>query len=80
MIMRGMALVATVVMIGAEGPASAQTRAPGSDALRQQIERRFDEVVVVPPGRGDAIHGAEVIRVLVSARYADMKSLQKPLV
>jgi hypothetical protein len=52
MIMRGMALVAAVVMIGADGPASAQSRAQGSDALGRQIERRFD---VLPLHNGLAL-------------------------
>jgi len=52
MIMRGMALAAAV-MIGTAVPAAAQTRAPGSAALGQQIERRFD---VLPLHNGLALH------------------------
>ena len=69
MIMRGMALVATVVMIGAEGPASAQTRAPGSDALRQQIERRFD---VLPLHNGLALHPKSPMRADRSVRSIEL--------
>ena len=69
MIMRGMALVATVVMIGAEGPASAQTRAPGSDALKQQIERRFD---VLPLHNGLALHPKSPMRADRSVRSIEL--------
>jgi len=69
MIMRGMALVAAVVLIGAEGPASAQTRAPGSDALRQQIERRFD---VLPLHNGLALHPKSPMRADRSVRSIEL--------
>src|SRR5439155_9555497 len=53
MIMRGIAVVAAAVMIGTEALAAEQTRAPGADALGQQIERRFD---VLPLHNGLALH------------------------
>ena len=59
------AVIFPVQIIAADGPKSSD----------RKIERRFDEIVIVPPTRGHAVHGAEIIRVLVSARYAEIKSL-----
>ena len=65
----GRAVILPVQIITAECPKSSDGK----------IERRFDEVIIVAATRGDAVHGAEVVGVLVSSRDGNIKSLQKTL-